>query len=95
MNDKRRLRLLVSRSSLPPIMWVMLLGGGFLSIAFSFLFASPVKWVQMVMTAALSMMFAVVLFLIFALDHPFSGDLRVQPIAFSYLIDRITEDPPQ
>lgn len=95
MNDKRRLRLLVSRSSLPTIMWVMLLGGSFLSIAFSFLFASPVRWVQMVMTAALSGMFGLSLFLIFALDHPFSGDVRVQPEAFMYLIDRAAKDPPQ
>ena len=90
--DKRRLRLLESRSSLPPIMWVLLLGGGFLSVAFSFLFASPVKWVQLVMTSALAGMFTLVLFLIFALDHPFAGDVRVQPDAFRYMIEHAAQE---
>lgn len=87
-NDARRLRILASRGHIPPIMWALLIAGGVIAIGFTFLFAAPKRWPQFVTVACLTAIIAMTLILINALDRPFSGEVKVQPDAFEYLIER-------
>lgn len=87
-NDSRRERLLSSRAKVPPLMWALLLGGGVIIIGFCYLFAAPKRWPQFITVALLTAMIAMTLFLIHSLDHAFSGQIKVTPDAFEYLIQR-------
>jgi hypothetical protein len=82
LGDHRRLRLLANRSAVPGIMWVVLLGTGVITIGFSAFFGTETLWAYALMVAALAATITLVLFLILALDQPFSGVAAVEPEAF-------------
>jgi Protein of unknown function (DUF4239) len=85
VGDYRRLRLLSNRAAVPVLMWVVLLATGVITIGFSFFFGTQNSSAQALMIAALSATIALVLFLIWALNHPFAGLVRVEPAAFHQL----------
>ena len=88
LGDQRRLRLLSSRSEgVPGVMWVVLLGAGVVTIGFSFLFGTRSATAQVLMTAGLATVIALVLLSIMAMQHPFAGITRVDPDAFAQLAD--------
>jgi hypothetical protein len=66
-------------------MWVVLLATGIVTIGFSFFFGTQNRSAQALMIASLSATIALVLFLIWALNHPFAGLVRVEPVAFRQL----------
>ena len=68
-----------------PLMWVVLLATGIITIGFSFFFGTPNSSAQALMIASLSATIALVLFLIWALNHPFAGLVCVEPAAFQQL----------
>ena len=70
---------------MPVLMWVVLLATGIITIGFSFFFGTPNSSAQALMTAALSATIGFVLFLIWDLNHPFAGLVRVEPVAFQQL----------
>lgn len=85
LGDYRRDRLIANRSGLPEIMWVVLLGAGVITVGFSFFFGTENIWAQAFMVAALAATIALVLFVILALDKPFSGVASVKPEALLQL----------
>jgi hypothetical protein len=85
LGDYRRLRLLSNRAAVPGLMWVVLLVTGIITIGFSFFFGTQNSSAQALMTAALSATIGFVLFLIWALNHPFVGLVRVEPAPFYQL----------
>jgi hypothetical protein len=88
--DSRRDRLLSMQSGVPTVMWGVLLVGGAITIAFSFLFGMRSTRAQVFMTASLALTIGVALLSILALEKPFSGITRVDPEAFDQ-VDRILE----
>jgi uncharacterized protein DUF4239 len=88
--DVRRDRLLRVRSGVPTVMWGVLLGGGAITIGFSFLFGMRNARAQVFMTGGLALMIGVALLSILALEKPFAGITRVHPEAF-HQIARILE----
>ena len=90
LGDSRRDRLLNVRSGVPSVIWTVLLGGGAVTIGFSFLFGAPNARAQGLMTAGLSLTIGVVLLAILALEQPYAGITRVQPRAF-YQVEDIIE----
>ena len=87
LGESRRLRLLSSRASVPSVMWVLLIAGGVVTIAFSYVFWFRSLRAQALGVATLAGLTGFVLFLIFALEHPFAGDIRVTPHAFEDLLE--------
>ena len=89
LGDARRARLLKAEEGLPAILWVVLLLGGMIVVGFTYLFDLRSTAAHMLMVAALALTIGLVLFTIGALDHPFSGDIRVGPDAFNSVIERM------
>lgn len=88
LGDQRRLRLLNSRSEgVPGVMWVVLLGGGVVTVAYTFLFGSRGTAAQVLMAAGVAMMTALVQLSVLAMHHPFSGIVRVEPGAFDQTLE--------
>jgi Protein of unknown function (DUF4239) len=87
LSDHRRLRLLSADNKIPPLMWIMLATGGFITVGFSYFLGVENHRSHLLMTAALAAMIGITLYLIFALDHPFAGAVRVEPDAFRLVLE--------
>ncbi len=68
-------------------MWIMLISGGLITVAFSFFLGVENHRSHVFMTVALAAMIAITLYLVFALDHPFAGAVRVEPNAFRLVLE--------
>lgn len=88
MGNSRRQRLLASHDGVPAVMWFILIFGGVATVAFTYFFGAENQKAQALMTALLTAVIALVLFLIAALDYPFTGDVRIRPEAFLRIGDR-------
>ncbi len=73
----RRLRIFSGSNTVPPVLWLVLLCGAIITIACTYFFGMRHSYVQQAMTAALTLMLTLVLFLIYVLDHPFTGTNRI------------------
>ncbi len=73
----RRLRIFSNRDNVPSLVWVVLLFGGLITVTNTYFFGMKNVWAQALMTTGLTVMLTLVLFLIFTLDHPFTGVNRV------------------
>ena len=91
LGDGRRERLLAASGGLPTILWVVLIGGGVITIAFTYLFGLQNTLVHTLMVASLALIIALSLFSVAALDHPFKGDVRIHPEAFEQVLERFHE----
>ena len=89
LGDHRRARLLDSRSALPTALWMLLIAGGAVTIAFTYLYGMESSWMHTLMVASLSGLIAFCLFLLLSLDYPFSGSAALQPYAFQqFIVDK-------
>ncbi len=87
MADARQERLLQANAVLPAILWAVLLIGGVIVVAFTYLFDLQSTLVHTLMVAVLALTIALVLFTVGALDYPFRGDLRVSLDAFPSVLN--------
>jgi hypothetical protein len=86
LEDMRSLRLLDRESSVPRLMWILLIAGGVLTIGFAMFFSTERTLPLALMVSALSATIVFALFLIVEIDHPFVGAVRVEPEAFEHAI---------
>jgi hypothetical protein len=88
LNDQRRLRLLASRDGVHPLMWLVLITGAVILVLFTYFFGLRSIRAQVGMTALMTATITLNLFLINAIDYPFTGDLRIEPEAFRQVLER-------
>lgn len=79
--DHRRNRIYAGGASLHPIVWVVIVAGSALIVAFCWFMGPPNNRGHLAMTAILGASIGLVLFLILALDLPFRG-VGIHPDAF-------------
>jgi Protein of unknown function (DUF4239) len=85
----RESRVTMDSTGINGIMWMVLVIGAFITVAFTYLFGFDRTIMQALMVGALSFMIALVLFLIAALDYPFRGSIAVSPEAFQALLESL------
>lgn len=81
-SNARNERILCSTESIPDFMWWVMILGGMITIGFSFLFGTGNLMPHVLMVVSLSSVITLVMLMIYALDHPFSGIITVEPEAF-------------
>lgn len=81
-SDGRIKRLLASRADMPILLWVVLVVGGIVTVSFTSFFHSHNMRIQAAMNAVLAGMIVLILLLVTVLDHPFTGNMRLQPDEF-------------
>src|SRR5262249_35944729 len=82
MTQHRRIRELQCRSSLPPILWTILIVGGVITVGSSCLFATDNFRLHFILVLSLSLMVSLILVAIAEIDRPYQGSLQVRPDAF-------------
>jgi Protein of unknown function (DUF4239) len=83
----REERLTVDSGGINRIMWVVLIVGAVVTVAFTYLFGFDKTLMQELMIGGLSFLIGLVLFLIVALDYPYRGSIAVEPGAFRALLE--------
>jgi len=89
--DARRLRLDAVDTRLPGILWSVVIVGAVISVSSSFLFRIEDARVQGIQVALLSAFIGLVVFLIFALDRPFHGELGLGPDAYRLVYGQLMD----
>jgi hypothetical protein len=89
MSVDRRLRLLSSEDTVPGVMWMLLIGGGVITVGFAFFFGTESLAAHALMIGSLAGMVAMALLLIASLDHPFAGIIQVDADPFMHLIEKM------
>jgi hypothetical protein len=87
--DARQERLLSAQSTIPGIVWFVVIAGGALTVAFGSFLGAPSLRMQLAMSAVLAASGALVLILIIALSNPFRGDFRVSTAPFEHVLSRM------
>ena len=75
--EYRRLRIFAGNDTVPPIMWLIMLLGGVIMVLYTYYFGVRNIRAQYGMTSALTIMISLILFVVYVLDHPFTGSGRV------------------
>jgi hypothetical protein len=73
----RRMRIFAGNDTVPPVIWLVLLVGGVFAVCYTFFFGMKNIEAQYLLTTTLTVMVSSILFLIYVLDHPFTGTSRV------------------
>jgi Na+/proline symporter len=73
----RRLRVFAGNHTVPSVIWLVLLFGGVITVAYTYLFGMKNIKTQHMITTALTVTITLILFLIYVLDHPFTGASKV------------------
>lgn len=92
MVDLRRIRIYSSGASLEPVVWVVIVTGSALIVAFCSFMGTANYRAHFAMTAILGASIGLVLFLILALDLPFRG-VGIKPDAFVQVREHILRTP--
>ena len=74
---------------IPGVEWFVLLTGAVVTIIFTYFFTISVSKAQLLMTAMISFLVAINLYLVMLFGEPFSGDLKIDTTAFDILTDYI------
>lgn len=82
MTERRRVRLLESRTEMPSVLWGVLVMGGIITIASSCLIGSENVPLHFVLILAISLLISLALVAIGDIDRPFQGSVHVGPSAF-------------
>lgn len=85
-----------STSVLTGDLWVLLVGGAFISLAFTYTFATDDAVIHAACVALTAALMGFVLYLILALDRPFVGTMAVSPETYQRVIDTwLPGEPPR
>jgi hypothetical protein len=95
LSDFRRTRLFTNRGSVPIPLWYLLVSGGVVLIALTYFFGHESLWSQAGLTAVLAGIVSFSLFLILALDSPYSGVAHVTPRAFQVELSHVAARAPR
>ena len=80
--EYRRLRIFTGNDTVPHVVWLVLFVGAVFTVCFNYLFGMKNIKAQYLITATLTITMSQILFLIYVLDHPFTGASRIstQPL---------------
>ena len=77
LTQYRRLRIFAGNNAVPPVIWSVLLVGGAITVSYALFFGMENIKAQYMITAALTVTITLILFLIYVLDHSFTGTSKV------------------
>jgi hypothetical protein len=83
LTQARRARLVAAEGAVPNVIWVVLFSGAVVTVAFTFFFGTRNLRAQTMMTGLLALLIFSELLIIVAIDRPFTGSVKVEPIALS------------
>ena len=93
LTQARRVRLVEAEGVVPGVVWLILFGGAIVTLGFTFFFGAESLRAQTLMTALLAILMLSELFIIVAIDRPFTGTVRVEPSALAEVLKDFGSEP--
>jgi hypothetical protein len=90
-SEMRMQRLNYAGSGIHPLLYFVLFVGSLITIGFTMLFGTENIIPHLIMTSLLAAMIAITLFLIIAMDYPFTGGISIKPDVFSNILVSLTK----
>ena len=90
VTQARRTRLVLASGAVPGILWLVLFVGAFLTIGYTFFFATENLRAQSLMSGMLSVLISMVLLVIVVVDHPYAGYVRVTPESLRLVLEEFS-----
>ena len=90
--EYRRLRIFAGNDTVPPMMWLIMLVGGVIMVLYTYFFGVRNIRAQYGMTSALTIMISLILFVVYVLDHPFTGTGKVSARPFSEAMELMQKE---
>jgi len=87
--EARRLRLDAVLTGLPGPLWFVIVAGALVSLSSTFFFQVEDARLQSIQVVLLAIFVGMIIFIIFALDRPFRGDLGLQPDPYQLIYDQL------
>jgi hypothetical protein len=87
--EARRLRLDAVLTGLPGALWFVIVFGALVSLSSTFFFHVEDALLQRIQVVLLTIFVGMIIFIIFALDRPFRGDLGLQPEPYQLIYDQL------
>lgn len=78
----RRVRILAAEQTVSWVLWIWLLTGGVMTCSFMYAFGVERYRSHLLMTASVTVLILMILYIIYALDNPFWGEPHITPDAF-------------
>ena len=82
LGERRRTRLFDSTNNIPGIIWASLLFGGVMTVIYTYFFSTKKFMPQFMMTAALTILNTLILYMIYILDNPFAGYIKIDTVPY-------------
>lgn len=89
MTQARRLRLDAVKTGLPSVLWAVVIAGALIALSASFFFKVEDARLHGILVTLLAIFMGMVIFMIFALDRPFRGDLGLRPDPYQLIYDQL------
>jgi hypothetical protein len=89
LSDARRMRLDAVQTTLPTLMWTVIFVGAGLAIVASYFFRVSDSRLHMTLVVLLTAFFAMVIFVVFAFDRPFRGDMGIESEPYQLVYDQL------
>lgn len=89
LGEKRRTRIFDSNNTIPGIIWAVLLFGSLMTVIYTYFFSTRKFAPQFLMTAGLTVLNTMILYMIYMLDNPFSGSMKIGPEAFKNILEMV------
>ena len=91
MIDARRMRLDAVQTALPGLMWAVIFLGAGLGLGASYFFRVKDQRLHMTLVVLLTVFFAMVIFVVFAFDRPFRGDMGIESEPYQLVYDQLMQ----
>jgi hypothetical protein len=85
--ELRRQRTEAVKQAVPDVLWTVILFGGALAISTTYCFQLQPFQLHLLLTTSLATMIGLLVFLIASLDRPYSGAVRVEPTAYTIVLE--------
>jgi hypothetical protein len=92
--DARRMRVDAVLTRLPELMWIVILSGAVISLCASFFFSVEDVRLHAILVTLLAIFIGLVIFLTFAFDRPFIGDLGISSDPYQLIYDQLMKPQP-
>jgi hypothetical protein len=89
MIEARRQRLDAVLTGLPGVLWFVIVIGALVCLSSTFFFKVEDAWLKRIQVVLLALFIWMIIFIIFALDRPFRGDLGLQPDPYQLIYDQL------
>jgi hypothetical protein len=86
-------RLDFVEQGVPAVLWIALVVGAVVTIGFAMIFGMRSTVLHTLMTASLTALIGVLLFVAVAIDHPFAGDVAVAPTPLERVLSDFGQPP--